>query len=326
MKSRSLKDITIKEVSLVDRPANKRSFLLFKQDENASGDSLLKAKKKINIEIESDGTVGGTVITVNGTKVDKLKSFNFDFWEGTDKSAKVNASYSILAEAADGFQRTETYYLAKGVKHMDPKVKELLVKFLGEKFKDVTFEKSEFNDETITELVKSLTIVNEYKEEFPADLNAAIGVLAINASQGYKQEEVVEKAGAKLSKDSLAKIKAAVEAVKALEGMLPKEDDVTDTKKSEAVDSELQKTVEKLAESVAAITSTLEKKETSDQLTKVTEAISAVSDRIKNLEKQPASTKKSVGPEDDDTLDKREVRKDSQGRVIGYWPSLMGSA
>jgi len=151
-----------------------------------------------------------------------------------------------------------------------------LVKFLGDKNKDGTFEKAELNDATIAELTKSLTTINEYKEEFPTDLADAVGVLAVHASQGY-EHEVVEKGNTEFPDDSLAKIQTVVETAKALEGLLPEK--TGKIEKSRDGSPELQKTVDNLNKAVAGIVDKLEKKETSDQLTKITEAVSAVWDR-----------------------------------------------
>ena len=259
-KSRKMKDITLKEISLVDLPANKRSFLLYKQDGKSKDGSLLKAKKNINIKL--------------------------------------------------------------GANIMDERIAKLLKQFFGDK--EVKLEKSELNEETIIGIEKSLTTVNDYKEEMPSDLIAAIGTLGILAGQGYKQSESVEKAGAKLSKDTVAKLKAIISAA---EDLLPKEasadgDDDETTKKSDENSSELQKTVEDLAKSIADISGKLEKKETSDQLTGITDALTKVSDRLKVIEGKPASTKKSI---DDNSTEKKEVQKDSEGRIIHSWPSLTGT-
>lgn len=320
-KSRKMKDIHLREISLVDKPANLRPFLLWKQDGKPSDGSLLKAKKKINIEIVSDGTVGGTDIVINGDKVEKMQSFNFSFWKGEDAKSRVSASYTTLVENVDGFQRTETYYLSKGDVQMDKRLQELLKSFLGDGFEKADFELNELNEATIVELEKALTTINGYKDDFPADLVAAVSLLAVPASQGYKQLESVEKAGAKLSKDTTNKIRALVAAAKSLEGMLPKADG-DDTEKSDENSSELQKTVEKLAESVLAITGKLEEKEASDEIKKVGDAVAKIADRIKSLEKQPASTKKSLG---DAGGDDTNVAKGAGPNGEVLWKSLVGS-
>jgi len=326
-KSRKMKDIALKEVSLVDKPANKRSFLLFKQDgkSESQDDSLLKAKKKINIEIDSDGTKKGTKIKVNGDTIANMKSFNFSIWSESLDDSSVSCSYSKLVESEGGFQRTESYYLAKGDSPMDERIVEILKKLFGEKI--TKFEKVELNEETIVEIVKALTIIEEYKDEFPTDLGSAIGLLALHAGQGYKQPELVEKAGAKLSKDTLTKMKALVAAAKALEALLPKEagDDDVNKKAEDEKASQLQKTVETLAKSVSDITGKMEKKEASEQLEKINGVLSEVSNRLKVLEGKPVSTKKSL-EETNSTPAKKEVQKDDQGRTIGHWPSLVGES
>lgn len=320
-KSRELKDITLDEISLVDKPANKRGFLLFKQEGEAStDDSLLKAKKKINIVIDSDGTVGGTTVTVNGDKVDKLQSFSFSLWDATDKDAKVSASYSVLAEATDGFQRTETYYLAKGDGPMDDRITKILKALFGEKI--TKFDKVELNEETITEIVKALTIIEGYKEDFPTDLGSAIGLLAVHAGQGYKPtEKAASTETAEVPTEQVKKLEALITAAQA---MLPtkKVDDKTATSKADGDSSELKQTVETLAKAVADITGKMEKKEASEQLTQINGALSKVSDRLKTLEGQPAGTKKSL--EESDT-DKTATSKGAgeDGKVL--WPSLIAS-
>lgn len=318
LKKRKLKDINLREISYVDKPASKRSFLLLKQDGKSGVDSLLKAKKKINIEIASDGTVGGTSITINGDKVDKMKSFNFSFWEGEDAKAKVSASYSTMVENVDGFQRTETYYLSKGEIKMDKRIEKLLKKFFGDE--NIKFEKMELNEETIVNIEKAIEIINGYREEFPEDLTKAVALISVCAGQGYEQKDL-EKAGAKLSKDTIAKVQALVAAAKALESILPKETDKDGKPAEKSENPELQKMVETLTKSMSDITAKLEKKETSDQLTQVIEQIKDVGKRLKAVESKPASTKKGITDEGDPN-DNKPKGAGEKGKVL--WPSLVG--
>jgi len=317
-KSRKMKDITLKEVSLVDKPANKRPFLLFKQEGKPSDGSLLKAKKKINIEIESDGTKKNTTVTVNGEKIANMKSFNFSVWSESPDDSSVSCSYSKLVESEGGFQRTESYYLAKGDSPMDERIKKIIEKTFGEKI--TKFEKAEFNEATITEIVKALETIEGYKDDFPTDLGAAIGLIAIHAGQGYKPTEKAD--SEKVDKASDEQTKKLETLIAEAQALLPTKK--ADTSKTDDNSSELKQTVEDLAKSVAAITGQLEKKETSDQLTTITEQLTDVSKRLKTIEGQPAGTKKSL--EEDPAPAKREVKKDDQGRAIGSWPSLVGES
>ena len=65
-KARELQNIHTNEVSLVDKAANNKSFLFFKQEGTKPATTgSKKLKKNINIVIDSDGTIGGTKISVN---------------------------------------------------------------------------------------------------------------------------------------------------------------------------------------------------------------------------------------------------------------------
>lgn len=315
-KSRKMKDIKLKEVSLVDRPANLRPFLMFKQDGKSESDSLLKAKKKINIEITSDGTKSGTSITINKEKIDKLRSFNFSVWESDDEKAAVNCSYSKLIEEEGGFQRTETYYLAKGDSPMDERIAKLLKTFFGDK--EVKVEKSELNEATIVEIEKALTTINSYSEEMPDELVAAIGMLGIQAGQGYnpvaKTEDDIEKKGAKLSKDTVKQLNAIIASAQA---MLPKDElDDGNTKKVDTTD--VEKMVKGLTDTVAELTGKLEKKESTEQLEGLSKTLGEITERLKKVESKPAATKKSIDGNEELGDDGKPVKKDEGLK----WPSL----
>jgi len=312
LKSRKMKDIHLKEVSLVDSPANLRPFLMFKREGKPGDGSLSVMKTNVNIEIESDGSKGGTSIIVNGDTIDNLQSFSFSIWDGSDNEASVNCSYSKLVESVDGFSRTETFYLTKGDNVMDPRIAKLIKSLFGDK--EVKFEKSELNEATIVELEKALTTINEFKEEYPVELAKAIGLVSVHASQGYAQP-VEKKVEDKPEQVELAKkIKEAEDALAILKGEKSADKDEP---------TELQKTVEALNKSMADITAKLEQKEASDQVTEIGKMLEKVSDRLKVIEGQPATKKKSLDNTPDSTT--KEVQKDSEGREIGQWPSLVGS-
>ncbi len=301
-----LKDITVKEVSLVDLPANKLPFLFFKRQGTKDSDSVSKAKK-IKIAIESDSTVGGTAITINGKKLSKLKSFDFSFYGGGDPKQRIHASYTKGSDDSDGFSRTETYYLSKG-DIMDKKTKKALEKYLGTD--DIDFEKQA----TEEDIAKALQLVTEhYQESFPEDLEKAVGVLAKSAAikaEVKEEHDDVEKAGAKFSKDVLEKLRGVVEAVEALKGVLP---EASSTKKSDGTDNELVKRIEELSKVVGALEGNTkeEKKEDTSDLAKT---LYSISKRLETIEKSGAC-KKSIDGDDSDGDD------NDNGDV--KWPSLV---
>lgn len=301
--SRELRDIKIKEVSLVDSPANKIPFLFFK---NQDGARVVNKQKNPKIVIESDGSVDGTNISINGEALNRLKSFDFGFYESNDPKASIHASYSIATESDSGFSRTENYYLSKGEMTMD-KILKVLQAYLGTE--EVDFEKRADEEE----IAKAIELINEhYKEDFPEDLHEAIGTIAKRAAGSFD----VEKVGAKFSKDVLKKIRAIVRAMQELESMLPtsksqSNDDNGVTKGADSTGLEdLTKKLADLEEVLKGVTEEPEK-EKNEQM-ELTKAIQALSDRIKSLE-DGGAVKKSI--EDDGGSDDGNNKKP-------LWPSL----
>jgi len=310
MAAKKLKDIKLHEISYVDRPANKKQFVFFKR-EGEVVDSLTK-KKKIKIEIESNGLVGGTKVKVNGEALGKLRSFDFSFW-GDDPKGAIHASYSKVSQSVDGFSRTETYYLSKGEIVMDPKTLELLKAYLGED--DIDVEKK-VEEEVLQEALELIT--KHYKESFPGDLEKAVGVLAINAC--CSEVKVVEKAGAKFSKDAIKKLKAIIAAVEALKSILP--DMKESTEKAEGSESEemaaLTKQLAELKEAVAKLDGTEKKGDEKSGVAELTKTLKEVSERVGAMEKVTAKKKSIDGQDDDDDDEPKGAGED--GKVL--WKSL----
>jgi len=256
LKSRKMKDIKLKEVSLVDRPANLRPFLMYKQEGKPDGSQLLG-----------------------------------------------NKNANIL----------------KGENNMDPRIANLIKKFFGDK--EVKVEKSELNEATIVEIEKALTTINEYREEMPNDLVAAIGMLGIQAGQGYNsvaKADDIEKKGAKLSKDTLNKLKAIIASAQALLPKEASEDDGDETKKAD----EVEKMVKSLTDTVAELTGKLEKKESTEQLEGISKTLGEITERLKKVESKPAATKKSIDGNEELNDDGTPVKKDTGLK----WPSLSAPA
>lgn len=307
-KPKNLKDIKIKEVSLVDLPANKRAFLFFKRKDDSGQSQFVKAKKKITIAIESNGTVGGTKVAVNGDDLGKLRSFDFSFY-GDDPKQSIHASYSKVTESVDGFSRTETYYLTKG-QIMDEKTLKALKKYLGTD--EIDFEKK-VDEEAIQ---TSLNLISEhYQDSFPEDLVNAVGIIAKCAVSSYDTAENVEKAGARLSKDMIKKLKAIIEA---LTGLMPAESQSTEKANGGDETSELTKQLAELKDAVAKLNPT-KKDDNKTDVAELTKQLKEVSESVKALEKDGA-TKKSITGDDNDDDDDKPKGAGEDGKVL--WKSL----
>jgi len=253
-KVKNLKDIKINEVSMVDLPANKLPFLFFKQKDGNRVASI--SKKKLNIEIESDGTTKGTTVSIDGKSLGKLRDFSFSFWSTAKGGEPVSCSYSKVVEDEGGFKRTETFYLTKG-KVMNKKLLKALQEYLGTE--DIDFEKKVGEDE----IQKALELITkEYKESLPGDLAEAVGLIAKTAANSFAaKDEDVNKAGAKFSKDVLKKLKAVLASVEALKSILP---DMTE--KSDSGDNDTK--VDELTKQIAELKEVIAKKDANDDLTK----------------------------------------------------------
>lgn len=307
-KPKNLSNIKIKEVSMVDLPANKQPFVFFKRQGEQSEDSLNK-QKKIKIVIESNGLVGGTKVSVNDDDLGKLRSFDFSFY-GDDPKQAIHASYSKVAESEDGFSRTETYYLTKG-KPMDEKTLKALKAYLGTD--DIDIEKKVDEEE----IQKAITLITEhYKEAFPEDLENAVGVIAKRAASSYavKDDKDVSKAGARLSKDMIKKLKAIIEA---LTGLIPAESQSTEKADGGDETSELSKQLAELKDAVTKLNPT-KKDDNKTDVAELTKQLKEVSDSVKALEKDGATKKGITGDDNDD--DDEPKGAGENGKVL--WKSL----
>jgi len=301
--ARKLKDIELEEVSLVDKGANRKKFLFFKQEGKPT--PAKKLKKKINIIIDSDGTIGGTKIAVNKDELKDLRDFSFSFWgSDRDTSNPVSCSYSKFVETEDGFSRSETFYLSKGDAQMNEKIKEQLQEYFGEEEK-IDFEKAE----DAAAVIGALETVNEYQEDFPDDLKKAVGIIAKQAGL-YVPPEVekqdnkagVEKAGAKLSKETLGKLQ---DALKTLKSILPQLEEKTEKK------SEVEKAIGELTKKIEQF----ETKENGDTKDGIVDVIKELTKRLEVVEKGTGVKKSIDGQDDDDDNDDNTGKK---------WSSLSG--
>ena len=316
--ARELTDIDIQEVSLVDKAANKKKFLFFKaagEDAPARSKSKTKKlKKKINIVIDSNGTIGGTKISVNGEEIPNLRDFNFSFWGDSDDSRSVSCSYSKFVETEDGFSRSETFYLSKGDSKMklNEEIQKQLEAYYGE---GVAIEIDKISDTDV--IVKAFGTINEYRSDFPDDLRDAIRHIVKQAAQfvpvvvAEEEEgaEPVKKAGAKLSKDTLKKL---TDAMNTLKSLLPQLAEKSDTSDTEGVAKMLADITKKLTD--------LESKEATGEATDLAKSLSEIGKRLESIEKG-TNGKTGIDGQDEEELDNAGnvvVKKDGDIK----WPSF----
>ncbi|MBA7527669.1 hypothetical protein ES705_19847 [subsurface metagenome] len=342
---RHLKDIEPNEVSFTDLPATKKRFLFFKRDMQRlfekyqdSPDThkrkfiIEKKNKKINISIESDGTIKGSKIIVNGEEIKNLQDFHFSFYKPRGGEGKeiagispISCSYSKITETEDGFKHSDTFYLSKSemeVNMMDKDLKELLDSYFGEEvsFDTEEFEKAELSDKALNALKGALNLVNKYKADFPDDLKKAVGVLAKYASYGYgypakkKEEEDINKSGKTLSKDTVGKVKNVVKVfnelqsvIKALNELLPEEDQKK-LKKSDATEG--KDADEEFKDALDEVTNIAKKLE--GKLEEKDQTIEKLNKRLETVEKEKG-IKKSIDGQDDDDEGKSEKKWGSFG-------------
>lgn len=259
---RELSDVKVERVSLVGKPANAQTFLIMKQE-------------KLNIEIESDGTGRGSVVTINGDEMPDLRSFNFSFYN-IDKDALVDCSYSKVVESDDGFKRTETFYLSKSKgenKMVSKEILELLKEYSGKD--DYEFVQADLSEDAVTILKESLKLVNGYKAEFPDEMRDAVGVLMQYAASATVEKEVEKVEDNKDDKESVAK------------------EENTDDNKDDNKDA-VTKATEDLTKSVEALTKKIE-----DSSTEVEKALKEITERLDVVEKS-TGVKKSIDGQDDE--------------------------
>jgi len=119
-KSRKLKNIEVKEVSLVDDPATRRDFMFWKSADGPPDSPLTDLEKKftsLRIAFESDGSGEGTALTINGSRISELSSFTLSAapMGGGSMNLYCNYTQGARGERSDGFKPTYTYTLAKAL-------------------------------------------------------------------------------------------------------------------------------------------------------------------------------------------------------------------
>lgn len=166
-KGGELRDINVKEVSIVDAPANRRKWLFFKSD--------LK-KADADIRIQSDGTLAGTKITVNGEEVEDLTSFYFSYYKPAEDEElyidPVSCSYTVKSGAEEGFQISETYNLSKAERKLKMDYAKLGAFVKALTGKEITEDQLKKLDETA---LGQLNVLSQYAVQMPEELSKAVG-------------------------------------------------------------------------------------------------------------------------------------------------------
>jgi len=312
IKTQELQNIDVEKIALVDLPAIRRKFLIEKQD------------KKINISIESDTTIKGTKIIVNGEEIKNLQDFHFSFYKprGGEASSMspVSCSYSKITETEDGFKHSDTFFLSKSemeVNKMDmnKELKKLLDSYFDEEVsfdpEEFEFEKAKLSDKALNALKGALNLVNKYKADFPDDLKKAVGVLAKYASYGYgypakksddDKNKDINKSGRTLSKDTVTKIKSVI---KALNELLPEED--REKLKKSVVDDDGKDADKEFKEALDEVTGIAKKLE--KRLSEKDETIEKLNKRLETVEKEKGIKKSIDGQDDDDDGSDKSKKK-----------------
>lgn len=200
-RKRALKDMDIEEVSFVDRPANKRKFLLIKREDG----------EITELTIKTDGTSDGTTLSVNGGPVDALKSFWFSLWPADDfDEGMMNGSYTVSETDGAEFDRETTFNLKKGMETM--KLDKVL-KSLGIPLDSVSEDKVEDLDS----LLKFIDLMP------PADAEHTLNVIkaSLVKEEASEQEEQDEETPAETEDMPSEKIAEIRSAMAQLNGMLP---------------------------------------------------------------------------------------------------------
>lgn len=224
-----LEEIEPGEISLVDVPANKRKFLF----------------KKADLERSSETIPNGILVCPQCDHQEALIDF-------------VKSASELCPECGADLLNSATRIIFKRRRNMKASLKELIEKLFedDEGEEELTEEELEQIEKAETKIPKdalnavkgALNLLTKYKSVLPDDVQAAIKALAKVAAYGYgypakkkgddedEEDDGVAKAGARLSKDTVGKLKKifamiekAPDAVKLLKELIPTESKKGDT-------------------------------------------------------------------------------------------------
>lgn len=201
------------------------------------------------------------------------------------------------------------------------KFKEILAEFFGDDLEEEDIKKAEGIEEDAQKaLGDALETIDEYRDDYTPDVLAAIlkvAKAAVTPEEEVEEPDFVaelidaEKAGARLSKATIAQLKKIVEIASnmltASEKKLGKKKDDDD---EDEYSPEVIAALEKL-EAYETAEVEAEKQKTTDAQTKFQKTIDELTEKVEKLEKKKGIKKGLEGqdgdddPEDDDTGDKK---------------------
>ena len=281
---RQLKNMDIEEVSLVDRPANKRKFLLIKREDG----------EITELTIKTDGTVDGSSLSVNGEEVKDLKAFWFALWPSDDfDEGMMSGSYTVSETDGTEFDRETTFNLTKGMNTM----KEIKLAAL---LKSLNVEPASLTEERTQELESLLKFVPLMPPDDGASALNVIKASLVKEEAPAEVEEPPAEVPAEVDETSPEDIAAIRSAMAMLNDKLP-EQERSVLKAAEADPLALVlAAIEKLGQTDKPGTST-EDTATSDD---------AIPDSVQNILKRLIKVEKTTGVSEDEEPDDEDLDPD----------------
>ena len=183
---RKLIEPDIDEVSLVAKGANLKKFFFVKnleEDKEMDINVIALEKGNTSIQVNSDGTVNGTVVKINGSEIENISDFYFSFYKMFDEKnlpidapeeapeSKVNCRFTQASKGkvAGSFRVNHTYILSKQLDKIAlirDEDKKIVEGFLGSEVV--------MSEEDGVEVAKNLSTITDYKEVFPQVVNDAL--------------------------------------------------------------------------------------------------------------------------------------------------------
>ena len=196
MAIRKLSDPEIEEVSLVDHGANLRKFFFVKNANKTDSESTEIYefnKADTDIKVESNGTVDGTTISINGKKINPI-NFYFSMYKNENETWEndVFCDYAIEEKGEKGdFSNVKLYRLQKVAQSKEAGDVEDVKKsasLIQEYLKEVNLD--HLGEDGVVNLAKSLDILADYKTLVPPDVLEALNeITSIAVKKDEKQEE-----------------------------------------------------------------------------------------------------------------------------------------
>jgi hypothetical protein len=314
-----LEEIEPDEISIVGVPATKRKFL-FKKADVSSGARTLP---------------NGIITCPHCDHEEALIDF-------------IKSASEECPECGENLIDSDTEIAFKKKEDRMKKLSDIIKAFLEDDDEELTDEELELIEKAEKKippdaqkaLKGAITLLSKYKAQYPDDIKSAINTLAKFAAYGYgaekaadEDDEDVKKAGAKLSKDTVSKLKKilaliekAPEALKLLKEMLP-----TDAKKSD-----LENKVDKLLIEIDGLKKGLGDEDEDDEdededvkkkkkkVKKDDEDEDEILEKLENLEKtinkiaKQKGIKKSIAGQDDDEEDEEDTDVKKKGKSWSF--------